>query len=302
MNMIGAVVGGVLGGLVGAVVWATVTFYSQWEIGWIAWGIGGLVGLGVHLGSRRQGGIRFGTTAVTLAIAAVLLGKLGAAYIELSTFLATDEAPLSVIADFVVVEREAAGRPVRMPPEDLAESLQDMDPPDVWSEAVRRWEAMDPHQQELVLAAPILANPQFWLVSLADDVVYDFESRGRVVAWPPAMSIEIAMHETHYPADVWAEAVRRWDAMSNQEQESYKAYITRDIEPGLAFGEFLGILGGGFSQSFSLFDILWVGLAVVTAYKIGAHGPRRIAVPRPLEAEIDPLEAPGLCPPDSPPS
>ncbi len=302
MNMVGAVVGGVLGGLVGAAVWATVTFYSGWEIGWIAWGIGGLVGLGVRLGSRSQGGIGFGTTAVILAIAAVLLGKLGTAHIELSAFLATDEAPLGMIADFVVADREAAGRPVRLPPEDLAESLQDLYPPDVWSEAVRRWEAMDPNHQELARAAPILANPQFCLVSLADEVVYDYEHRGRVVAWPPTMSIEFALHETHYPAEVWAEAVHRWNAMSSQEQEAYKASITRDIEQGMAFGQ-LEMLGWWFIQSFSLFDILWVGFAVWTAAKIGAHGPRRIAVPGPLEAEVPPLEGSGLRPPpDSPPS
>ena len=57
MNMIGALVGGVVGGLIGAAAWAAVTYFSGWEIGLIAWGIGGLVGLGVHLGTRRRGGI-----------------------------------------------------------------------------------------------------------------------------------------------------------------------------------------------------------------------------------------------------
>ncbi len=66
MNMIGAIVGGLFGGFVGAAVWTAVTYYSRWELGWIAWGIGALVGLGVHMGSRRRGGIGLGATAVLL--------------------------------------------------------------------------------------------------------------------------------------------------------------------------------------------------------------------------------------------
>ena len=284
MNMIGAILGGALGGLVGAAVWAAVTYYSGWEIGWIAWGIGGLVGLGVHLGSRGRGGITPAGTAVILAIAAVLLGKWAAVRVELSAFMATDDAPLSVIADAIVADREMAGRPVRMPPEELAESMREVYPPDIWNEAVQRWEALDPQQQDAARTAPMLVNPQVWLVWLADEVVEDYEQRNRAVDWPPGMDTDTAWHQSHYPADVWAEAVGRWDAMSRQEQAAYKATVTREIEAGLAFGE-QEALTWWFIQSFTLFDILWVGLAVGTAAKIGAGGVGAMA--RPLEPESD---------------
>ena len=54
---------------------------------------------------------------------------------------------------------------------------------------------------------------------------------------------------------------------------------------GMALGEQV-LLGWWFMQSFTLFDMLWVGLAVVTAAKIGANGPGRIALPQPLGADV----------------
>ena len=122
---------------------------------------------------------------------------------------------------------------------------------------------MDPQLQDAIRTAPPLAIPQFWIVWLADDVVADYQRRGRAVDWPPGMDIESAWHESHYPADVWNEAVNRWDAMPRQEQEAYKASVTSEIVEGMDFDE-LVVLAWWFIQSFTLFDILWVGLAVVT--------------------------------------
>ena len=265
MKPLGAILGGSIGGLIGAVIWAVVTYSSGWEIGWIAWGIGGLVGVGVRLGTSGSGGISHGGTAVIIALVAVLGGKWAAVRLELSAFMAGDDAPLGVIADTIVAEREEAGTRVPMPPEEYAESLREMYPPDVWSEAVQRWKAIDPQQQDAMRALPPLANPQIWLVSLADEVVAEFESEGRDVDWPPGMNFESAWREDHYPADVWAEAQTQWDAMSEPDRAVYKAQLEEDM----ALGE-QEMLNWWFLQSFTIYDILWVGLAVVTAFRLGA--------------------------------
>lgn len=265
MKPLGAILGGSIGGLIGAVIWAVVTYSSGWEIGWIAWGIGGLVGVGVRLGTSGSGGISHGGTAVIIALVAVLGGKWAAVRLELSAFMAGDDAPLGVIADTIVAEREEAGIRVPMPPEEYAESLREMYPPDVWSEALQRWEAIDPQQQDAMRALPPLANPQIWLVWLADEVVAEFESEGRDVDWPPGMNVESAWREAHYPADVWAEADTRWDAMSEPDRAVYKAQLEQDM----ALGE-QEMLNWWFLQSFTIYDILWVGLAVVTAFRLGA--------------------------------
>ncbi len=269
MKALGAILGGAIAGAIGAVIWAVVTHYSGYEIGWIAWGIGGLVGIGVRLGTAGSGGIGHGGTAAIIALTAVLGGKWAAVRIEVSAFLADDDATVSALADIVVAEREEAGTPVRMPSIESVESLRAMYPRDVWGEAVRRWESMDPQQQDAMRAVPALANPHIWLVTLSDAVVEEFESDGRDVDWPPGMDVDSAWREAHYPADVWAEAQTRWDAMSETDRETYKVAVTQHLAEGMVFNE-QEMLNWGFMQSFTLFDILWVGLAVVTAFKLGA--------------------------------
>ncbi|MEJ2510629.1 MAG: hypothetical protein P8Y72_03430 [Anaerolineales bacterium] len=43
------IIGGAIGGLLGAVVWAAVTYLTEYQIGWLALGVGYLVGIGVRL-------------------------------------------------------------------------------------------------------------------------------------------------------------------------------------------------------------------------------------------------------------
>ena len=50
-----ALLGGALGALVGACIWAAVSWATHLEIGWVAWGIGCLVGAGaVAMGGRGK--------------------------------------------------------------------------------------------------------------------------------------------------------------------------------------------------------------------------------------------------------
>ena len=140
---------------------------------------------------------------------------------------------------------------------------------DVWIEAVQRWEVLDTQQQETLRSAPPLANPHIWLVWLADEVVEEFHSDGRDVDWPPGMDVDSAWREAHYPPDVWAVAQMRWDAMSEPDREAYKAYVTGAIVAGMAFNE-QEMVNQEFLQSFTVYDLFWGGLAVVTAFKLGA--------------------------------
>src|SRR2546426_118252 len=80
-------------------------------------------------------------------------------------------------------EREEAGRPVQMPPQDLAETVEESYPRDVWTEATRRWETFTPHHRNELRELPWLANPQVYLVYLADEVVDEYQEEGRTVEW-----------------------------------------------------------------------------------------------------------------------
>ncbi|MBK9118091.1 MAG: hypothetical protein IPM18_00570 [Phycisphaerales bacterium] len=69
-----AIVFAVLGALVGALAWALVAFYASVEIGYLAWGIGGLVGVAAAWAGGR--GVPLGITCAVLALASIFMGKL----------------------------------------------------------------------------------------------------------------------------------------------------------------------------------------------------------------------------------
>ena len=52
-----ALAGGVAGGVIGVVLWAAVTYFTGYEIGWVAWFVGVLTGAGVSGSIERRGGI-----------------------------------------------------------------------------------------------------------------------------------------------------------------------------------------------------------------------------------------------------
>ncbi len=70
-----AIVGGAIAAGLGAALWAGVVIGTGYEIGWVAWGVGLLVGL-VVAGVARSTSPGVGLAAAGLALAGLLLGKL----------------------------------------------------------------------------------------------------------------------------------------------------------------------------------------------------------------------------------
>ena len=108
---------------------------------------------------------------------------------------------------------------------------------------------------------------------LADEVVAEFQQKGKAVNWPEGVQPEFAETEAEYPADVWAEAKARWDHNGSEWQAQYRDYQIqkRAYEFQAVVGQ---ARGEGFIASFSLFDVLFFGLAVMTAFGVasGAGG------------------------------
>lgn len=70
---INAILGAVGGAIVGAIVWAVIAVSTGYEIGWIAWGVGGAVGYGAYALEGR--GKTSGIVCALLAAVAILSGK-----------------------------------------------------------------------------------------------------------------------------------------------------------------------------------------------------------------------------------
>jgi hypothetical protein len=66
MKPIAWLVGGLAGGLIGAAAWIVVVYFTDYELGVIAWGIGVLAGYGV----RVVAGERKGTAPAVVAVVA----------------------------------------------------------------------------------------------------------------------------------------------------------------------------------------------------------------------------------------
>lgn len=78
--LLGCTLSGV-GAVIGAAIWLGVGIVTKYEIGWIAWALGGLAGAGMALG-YRQYNRRAGVTAAAIALGGIFLGK-GAFFIFL---------------------------------------------------------------------------------------------------------------------------------------------------------------------------------------------------------------------------
>ena len=74
-NLFMGLIGGVLAMLVGAVAWGAITYFSGYQIGWIAIGIGFLVGVAIRFFGKGKTMI-FGISGAVLALIGCLLGNL----------------------------------------------------------------------------------------------------------------------------------------------------------------------------------------------------------------------------------
>lgn len=212
-SLIKSIVGGAIGGVIGAVVWAMIAYQLHVEVGYVAWGVGVLVGVLARVGAGDDANSFTGAAAAIIAIASLSAGKY---------------ATVSIMVD------------------DMAAQVSNEMPP---------------------------LDDEMLMVCLADDVVAEYEQQGRAVNWPEGMDIESATEEADYPKDVWAEAKRRWDDGGPSYQATYRDYVQQraahDFQAAIA-----GVKDEGFFASFSPFDLLFFGLAVVSAYGIasGAGG------------------------------
>ncbi|MDH5643980.1 MAG: hypothetical protein OEY63_07235 [Gemmatimonadota bacterium] len=204
--------GGVVAGVIGAAVWAAIAYFAEMEIGWIAWGIGGLVGFGVAYGNGRQGSTAAGVLAAVLAALSVAAGK----YYTVQMY---------------------------MPEIDL-----------IAEESISR-----------------LDDEEYLISYLADSVGEAFAQQGVKVIWPELADEELPEDKEDYPKEVWTEAEAVWNGMSPNEREDYKAETAAMIESNFeAFR--LEMSNEGFLGTFGFLDILFFGLAVVTAFQIAGRG------------------------------
>ncbi|WP_425617979.1 hypothetical protein NA78x_001671 [Anatilimnocola sp. NA78] len=160
MNFIKWIVAGSIGGLAGAAIWAGISYALNAEVGWIAWGIGGMVGIFVRVAAGESDeGPAPGITAAAIAIGSVLLGKFLAVHFLVSSLLANDTQPppeltekhmIIRLADDIIEAREAKGQKVVFPNgKSMEEATEPTDyPTDIWQQAQAKWKSIPAADQQ----------------------------------------------------------------------------------------------------------------------------------------------------------
>ena len=160
MNTSG-IIGGVLAGAIGATIWAAIAYFTGYEIGYVAWGVGALVGFGCVLGAR-SGSPALGVMAVVITLVSIVAGKYAAVKFSVQNELSSevlqnalneledDEVVISYLADEIVTEQEALGRDIEWPNGvDPEEATRESDyPRDIWKQATRQWNDKSLEEQD----------------------------------------------------------------------------------------------------------------------------------------------------------
>jgi hypothetical protein len=286
MSLFRALIGGVVGAALGAGVWAAISYYTGFELGILAWGIGVVAGLGVRVSAGDAFGSQTGMIAVLTAALGILAGKWFAVSLALSAAgvdsavptqgeLLDRETTISYIADEVAYERDRQGQRLRWPSgaEPFNGVAEEDYPRDVWADAERRYESLLPSEQDELRRWPWLANPDYLISFIADDLAAERERAGETLDWSNLPEDGVPDREAHYPPDLWEEAELAWETMSEAEREDFKQQtmieVERELPAALATFE-RELQWQAFLYTFSIFDLLWFGLAVASAWKLGS--------------------------------
>lgn len=101
-------IGGLAGAMIGAAIWAGIVIATGYEVGYVAWGIGLLVGLGVTMLGNERGqviGISAGGQAVVgLIVAKLLIVEWGAPSQIKAEIMANEELQWMLVYEQVMVD------------------------------------------------------------------------------------------------------------------------------------------------------------------------------------------------------
>jgi hypothetical protein len=189
-----AIVAGLLAALLGAGIWAAVVKMTEYEVGWVAWGVGALVGFAMSKFTEQRS-VQLGVYAAVLAVLGLAIGK-----------VATVRMMVPSYGREIVMENEAI----------LAAAF----------------------------AIDMRANERF-----SAQLSLDLARFGERDSLPPP--IQNRMMD---------EVQARMAAAEPAERERVAAMFANNILEEVSLVE-------QFKASLGLFDLLWFGLAIATAFK-----------------------------------
>jgi|GEM_PF-859426 len=294
-------IGAIIGGTIGAAIWAAISYYLNFELGWIAIGVGALCGLGANLGGGAQttgGGLIAGTMAAVVAICSIAAGKylviefaaneLGFTSERLTADDIDDEWALDKLATQICELRIENGETIDWGSQELFLSSAfwpDDYPQVVLDEVNNKWNSLD--DSEIDAYKRSIADQygsdytyrdiedEWAKDSMATIYVESLIDSNETIDWPdPNLPLSYASWPDEYPEDIQTETNDSWASMSSDEQYEFRENVV--VEVNLHRAEFATFTGdmkeSAFIESFKHpLDAVFLLFAVITAFKIGAN-------------------------------
>jgi hypothetical protein len=102
-NLLMGLIGGFIAMLVSAIIWGAITYFTEYQIGWMSIGVGFLVGVAIKFFGKGKTVI-FGISGAVLALIGCLFGNL----IFYSGFIAREESVSFLEVFFLILPNPAA--------------------------------------------------------------------------------------------------------------------------------------------------------------------------------------------------
>lgn len=284
-----------LGAMLGAAIWAGIAYATNLEIGYVAWAIGGLAGGGMYLGFRNQSTIA-GLIASFMALLGIVVGKIGYVVLVLLPLVTALAGAANNANSDDPGNGAGAGSDTALVYQlshhhaELKGNHQGLSRDDLKREAIfrqeeERFRKMSPEQ--LKKAGEDLKKwneggkwkdsayvRDFLIYSYIDEALQAEADRQEVD--PDELEIAPAQWQQYYKA-----AAKRADAVPAGERvaeakrieaEHEKALAELDDDPGegSAGAVATGFLALFFRSMFGLMDVIFIILAVATAYHLAS--------------------------------
>ena len=251
-----------IGAAIGAAVWGAIGYYTEFEFGIIAWGIGALVGLLVTVASKQES-VFYGVLAVAFAISGIMAGKLLAVNWSTDKELRIAETQMRDFAEII------AQSDIQMFTFACMQLNEEGEIGDDWYLVVEYYESTIPRDQlradrrrtAALFAAKLedeLGDMGPMLPAMADMGFDDEEETPEI---PPDQ-----LEKVQQAMQLAVARVKGWD-----QSQRVDMLVEMFIQP------FRAVLDSiPYSQrlrdSLSAWDILWCLLALGSAYKLGEGG------------------------------
>ncbi|MFN0012803.1 MAG: hypothetical protein ACKVS8_14305 [Phycisphaerales bacterium] len=129
--------------------------------------------------------------------------------------------------------------------------------------------AVDQIVAQLPVSAPL--TDEDLQMHLGAEIADEWESAGKELKWPKGEPPEDVEGPGDLPPDLWAETTTRWKAATPEWQADYRSRTQTAVTAELETLK-QTVKEDAFKGSFGLFDILWLFLALGSAFKIGSGG------------------------------